>query len=592
MIDSRASNVLLTMRRRSSPGWGRWLTVVSAVIAVLSFNLVANTTSGADAYWTNAIEIPGLASLNQTTAVTGPIACTSSGNCVSGGTFTDGSVAQQAFISQETNGVWSSAIEVAAALNVGGAAGMIAISCPTAGSCTAEGSYTDLSSIVHTFVLNQVNGAWGYPTEVPDFTTLALDDASEMNTLSCTSNTTCVGVGSYVDHVTGTAQPILFTETNGVWAAPVEAQGSAAFNPSGLAIVGGLDCASATTTCVVVGNVLDQPASGETVVPFLIDENNGVWGAIEEVPGISVLSRLNEAATTALSCGAPGDCAAGGNYLDSSGESQAFTLNEVGGAWGTATQLLATQLLGSGVSNTLSGIACPSAGNCSAIGGFTDSKGNPQPFVVGETNHVWSRAFEIPGIQALNDDVGAALNTISCSAVGACSAGGAYTDAANKTQAFLVNESSTTWSNPIEVPGTSSLNKGGAAMIWQVSCSEDGGCGVQGSYTDARQNVQLFVVNSSAMAPTMVSSVPRRVTAVDTKGVITVRWSAPKSNGGTAITSYTVVSLPGSRTCVTRSTSCTFKGLKKKLQYSFEVRATNKDGSSALSAKSNAVHDG
>jgi hypothetical protein len=108
-------------------------------------------------------------------------------------------------------------------------------------------------------------------------------------------------------------------------------------------------------------------------------------------------------------------------------------------------------------------------------------------------------------------------------------------------------------------------------------------------YTDASSNVQLFVVNSSAVAPTTVSSAPRHVTATVKKGVITVRWSAPASNGGTAITSYSVVSLPKSKTCVTSATSCTFKGLNKKLHYSFEVRATNADGASALSARSNAV---
>jgi hypothetical protein len=564
--------------------------VLSAVSAVLCLNLFSITAAGADAYWTNAIEMPGLGALNQTTASTGPIVCTSSGNCVSGGAFTDGSTADQAFISQETNGVWSSATEIAAALNVGGAAGIIAISCPSAGSCTAEGSYTDNSGIIHTFVLNQVNGTWGFPTEVPDFTTLSFEDASEMTTLSCTSTSTCVGVGSYVDHVTGTAQPIIFNETNGVWATPVEVQGSAAFNTSGIAIVGGLDCPSATT-CEAGGDVLGVTATATTLVPFFINENNGVWGSIEAIPGVAALSDQDEAALTALSCGAPGDCAAGGNYLDAAGESQAFIISEVAGVWGSATQLFATQLLGTGLSNSLISIDCPSAGDCSGIGGFADAQGNPQPFVVDEANHVWSAASEIPGVQALNNNDGAALTTISCSAPGVCSAGGTYADAESNEQAFLVNETSNAWSSPIEVPGTPSLNKGGSATIFAVSCSADGSCGVQGSYTDASKNIQLFVVNSSVVAPTMVSSVPRHVTAVDKKGVITVRWSAPASDGGTAITSYTVVSLPKSKTCVTKATSCTFKGLNKKLHYSFEVRATNKVGSSALSAKSNAVRD-
>jgi hypothetical protein len=180
---------------------------------------------------------------------------------------------------------------------------------------------------------------------------------------------------------------------------------------------------------------------------------------------------------------------------------------------------------------------------------------------------------------------------MSCSAVGVCSAGGFYEDAGNTSQALLVNENAGAWSAPVEVPGTSSLNKGGAAMISWMSCSDDGSCGVQGSYTDAGQNTQLFVANSSAVAPTTVSSVPRHVTAVDKKGVVTVRWSAPANNGGTAITSYSVVSLPVAKTCVTRTTSCTFKGLNKKIHYSFAVRATNQNGASALSAKSNAVLD-
>jgi len=106
MIDSRAKYVLPIMRHHSGPRWGRSLMVVSAVSAVLCLNLFSIANAGADAYWTNAIEMPGLATLNQSTAAPGPIVCTSSGNCVNGGTFTDGSTAQQAFVSQETNGVW------------------------------------------------------------------------------------------------------------------------------------------------------------------------------------------------------------------------------------------------------------------------------------------------------------------------------------------------------------------------------------------------------------------------------------------------------------------------------------------------------
>ncbi len=588
MIVSRAMSVVPTMIRRSAAARGRLVAVLAATLAVLSFNLVSVVAAGADAYWTNAIEMPGLSTLNQTAAAAGPIVCTSSDDCVSGGAFTDGSGAQQAFLSDETDGVWSSATEVAAALNVGGVAGIIAISCPSAGSCTAVGTYTDGADVVHTFVINQVNATWGYPTEVPDFTSMIAQDASEMTTLSCTSATTCVGVGSFVDHATASAQPILFDESDGVWGTPVEAPGATSLNPSGIAFVGGLDCVSATT-CVAGGDIINLPPATGPLVPFLLDEDNGVWGAMYEVPGIATLSPIGEAGLTALSCGAPGDCSGGGVYLDASGQAQAYLVNEVGGVWSSATQLFATQQLGSGVTSEVNSIDCPAAGDCSAVGAYTDDAGNLQPFVLDETDHVWSRAIEVPGVQALNDNVGATLTTVSCSAAGACSAGGDYTDADGNSQAFLVNEENGTWSNAIEVPGTSTLNKGGMATIYQVSCSLDGSCGVQGSYADASQNNQLFVVNSSVIAPTTVSSAPRHVTATDRKGVITVRWRAPATNGGAAITSYTVVSLPKAETCVTTSTSCTFRDLHKRVRYAFEVRAANKDGVSALSARSNTV---
>lgn len=587
MIKSRDGTNLPVLPRRTVRRSRRVLMVLFAATAVLSFNLVSEVAANADPYWTNAIELPGLATLNQSLASSGPIVCTSSGNCVSGGGYTDGNQDEQAFLSQETSGKWSNAMEIGSALNVGGSAQVIGISCPTAGSCTAVGFYIDAGGAEHSFVINQVNGTWGYPTEIPDYTTLNENDASSIDTLSCSSATACVGLGSYYDAVTSVAQPIVFTETNGVWGTPVEAPGAAAFNPNGLAAVLLLDCATANS-CAAGGDVINtKPAL--SVEPFLINETNGVWGSVEAVPGVSTLNRQNDASVTSLSCGGFGDCVAGGNYLDSTGLTQAYIVNEIGGVWGSAAQLFATQTLGSGLDNTLNGVDCPSAGNCTAIGGYADAQGLSQPFVVDESNHVWSPAEEVPGVSTLNNSAGATLYSISCSSVADCSAGGAYSDASDNAQAFLVNETSSSWSTPIEVPGTPTLNKGGTAEVAAVSCSGDGSCGVEGSYSDSNKNTQLFVTNSSAIAPTTVATAPRDVRAVDKKGVVTVHWSAPSSNGGAAITSYSVISLPKSKTCVTSKTSCTFKGLNKKVHYSFEVRATNKDGVSPLSAQSNAV---
>jgi hypothetical protein len=63
-------------------------------------------------------------------------------------------------------------------------------------------------------------------------------------------------------------------------------------------------------------------------------------------------------------------------------------------------------------------VSCASAGNCSAGGDYVDGSGNIQAFVVSQVNGIWGTAEEVPGTAALNAGGGAAVNSVSCPAGG------------------------------------------------------------------------------------------------------------------------------------------------------------------------------
>ncbi len=97
---------------------------------------------------------------------------------------------------------------------------------------------------------------------------------------------------------------------------------------------------------------------------------------------------------------------------------------------------------------------------------------------------------------------------------------------------------------------------------------------------------------SAAVTPSVTApGAPASVTASAGKLAATVSWSSPSSNGGAAITGYTVTSSPDNKTCVWLSgpLSCTVGGLSAGVSYSFTVKATNAVGTGPPSAASSLV---
>ena len=60
----------------------------------------------------------------------------------------------------------------------------------------------------------------------------------------------------------------------------------------------------------------------------MVSEVGGTWHKAIEVPGTGALNRGVRAQITSVSCGAAGNCSAGGYYLDGFGNFQAFVVSQ------------------------------------------------------------------------------------------------------------------------------------------------------------------------------------------------------------------------------------------------------------------------
>src|SRR6266851_4634916 len=199
------------------------------------------------AVWGRAIEVPGLGRLNAGgEAQVSVVSCASAGNCAAGGFYRDRSRHSQAWVASQRNGRWGTAIEVpgTAALNAGGVS---SVSCASAGTCTAGGSYTDGSGLGNSqgFVASQVNGRWGTAIEVPGTAALNAGGDTHVSSVACASAGNCAAVGFYHDGSSIYSEAFVASQRNGRWGTAIEVPGTAALNPAGDTQVSSVACAPA-----------------------------------------------------------------------------------------------------------------------------------------------------------------------------------------------------------------------------------------------------------------------------------------------------------------------------------------------------------
>jgi hypothetical protein len=304
--------------------------------------VVDNEVSGA---WQQPELLPGITSLitpNGIGSEERAISCGSPGNCTMGGDYLptqahDGEE-HEAFVATEVNGQWQQAQNIPGlpALDTGESAEVTALSCAAAGDCTAVGYYTTGTPLEGNgqdigFTVDEVAGKWQPVRSVPNL--------AGLQAVACASPGDC----------TVSAANMVESDNKYEWQAPQAIKGFTA--PYDTA----LSCASAGNCAVAYGNQVASSA-------------NGVWSGAETVGG-------QQLDLTTVSCGAPGDCIAGGSDSTANyATTYAYTVTEKNHAWKSGGPVLGIGAAAGHVSG-VDTVSCATSGNCAVDGYFAKNSG-------------------------------------------------------------------------------------------------------------------------------------------------------------------------------------------------------------------------
>lgn len=341
-------------------------------------------------------------------------------------------------------------------------------------------------------------------------------------------------LGAFLAVLAVTVALALVTHPSGAGASAIaETPGGANGGKAANGAIDAISCASAGN-CTAVGHL--APPSRKVL--FTVNETNGVWGAARAVPGLAALagSKPSGARFSGVSCPSAGNCGAVGSYSPSARRTRAFVISEKNGTWGKPKQVTGLAGLAASHFASVDTVDCPSAGNCSAGGTYALSSKNHSTshgtFLVGEKHGVWGKAQKITGLAKLNTGGGDGRPDAGFNQISCASAGNClaagFYEGKRGIEPFTVTEQHGTWGSARAFPRIIAVNDGALAEITSVSCPVALNCTATGFFYQSETDGETFAFSQKNGA-----------------------WGALKGIGGTGRI--------GSLTCVSTS-NCTAGG--------------------------------
>lgn len=396
----------------------------------------APAATSAAATW-GSVEI--LAPLNaraDPVATLNAVACAAAGSCSGGGSYQAKSGAFEPMVVTQASGTWKRAQELSLPANAFAAnpdAAVTSVACTSAGTCVAVGDYAyDSTGLGHAFTVAESRGSWARAQQItPPANAATQGGDATLGAVTCTSAGSCVAVGSYLDKA-GDQELMAVTESKGRWgqgrqiAPPANAAASAG------AFLDGVSCWR-PGDCWAVGMYTDTAHDGEALATA---ESSGRWAQATQIAVPSDAGPNPGAQLTGVACSPSGSCNATGGYFDASAASHAMVATTSGHGWARATEVKAPTASGF-VAPFLSGISCIAAPTCEAVGGYLDNFA-AVPMAVTRSAGKWQPANNVPSpanaLTGMFRD--ATLLSIACLNGHACTALGWYVDKSNDQEAM------------------------------------------------------------------------------------------------------------------------------------------------------------
>jgi hypothetical protein len=376
-----------------------------------------------------------------------------------------------------------------------------ALSCPSIGNCAAGGAYADASGNTQGLLLEKVAGVWRPPKRLVAPADAAANPAVTIGALSCARARDCAVGGSYQEKG-GNSLSLVANEVKGRWSAARKVVLPADAMVTGQnSTIRSLSCASAGN-CSAVGAYLVKTSPLGHFDSYVVSEVRGSWG---HATGIVVPAGANVnpfVSINQVACPSVGNCSAVGSYIDANGVTHGLTVDEVGGAWAASRPLTLPGDANAFPGAILSEISCVSTANCTALGNYTNVTGAIEGLAVTELHGQWGRAVAMrmpPGAASNPHVFFYGFNGLSCPSLGNCSAGGQYRDGTQLYQGFLVDEVKGRWTTAtaLALPsGAQAAGKNGGVVA--VSCTSAGNCSAGAAFLDSAGNYQALIVVETA----------------------------------------------------------------------------------------------